>query len=81
LHVSKNVLQCDQKENKSEQALQIISHVIVEFYENKRSRHRRKQLVLMSKKRQWCAAVNLENNFSIFRFFDVYCNYKQQLLS
>jgi hypothetical protein len=34
----------------------------------------------MSKKRQRCAVVNLENNFSISaKFTDVYCNCKQQL--
>jgi hypothetical protein len=30
-------IQSDQKENKSEQALQIIGHVVAEFYTNKRS--------------------------------------------
>jgi hypothetical protein len=30
-------IQCDQKDNKSEQALQIIGHVLAEFYANKRS--------------------------------------------
>jgi hypothetical protein len=34
-------VQCDQKENKSKQALQIIDHVIAEFYANKRSMHER----------------------------------------
>jgi hypothetical protein len=29
-------IQCDQKENKSDQALQIIRNVVAEFYENKR---------------------------------------------
>jgi hypothetical protein len=34
----------------------------------------------MSKKHQRCAAVNLENNFSISaKSTDVYCNCKQQL--
>jgi hypothetical protein len=34
----------------------------------------------MSKKRQRCAVVNLENNFSISaKFTNVYCNWKQQL--
>jgi hypothetical protein len=34
----------------------------------------------MSKKRQRCAVVNLENNFSISaKFTDVYCFCKQQL--
>jgi hypothetical protein len=28
-------VQCDQKENKSEQALQIVGHVVAEFYGNK----------------------------------------------
>jgi hypothetical protein len=30
-------VQCDQKENNSEQALQIIGHVVAELYANKRS--------------------------------------------
>jgi hypothetical protein len=30
-----HTVQCDQKENKSEQALQIIGHVVTEFYANK----------------------------------------------
>jgi hypothetical protein len=35
----------------------------------------------MSKKRQRCAVINLQHNFSISaKFTDVYCNYKQQLL-
>jgi hypothetical protein len=33
-HFYKHV-QCDQKENKSEQALQIIGHVVAEFYAHK----------------------------------------------
>jgi hypothetical protein len=36
----------DQKENKSEQALQIIGHVVAEFYANKRSMHGRRQFVV-----------------------------------
>jgi hypothetical protein len=39
-----------------------------------------KFLAEMSKKRQRCAVVNVENNFSISaKFTDVYCNCKQQL--
>jgi hypothetical protein len=34
-------MQSDQKENKSEQALQIIGHVAAESYANKRSMHGR----------------------------------------
>jgi hypothetical protein len=30
-------VQCDQKENKSQQALQIIGHVVAEFYAHKRN--------------------------------------------
>jgi hypothetical protein len=37
----KRNIQCDQKENKPEQALQIIGHVVAEFYANKRSMHGR----------------------------------------
>jgi hypothetical protein len=42
--IKKNVslfIQSDQEENKSEQALQLIGHVVAEFYANKRSMHRR----------------------------------------
>jgi hypothetical protein len=39
-------IQCDKKKNTSEQALQIIGHVVAEFYENKRSMHGRRQFVL-----------------------------------
>jgi hypothetical protein len=35
--------QCDQKENKSEQALQMIDYVVAEFYANKRLMHGRRQ--------------------------------------
>jgi hypothetical protein len=41
-------VQGDQKENKSEQALQIIGHVVVEFYANKRSKHGRRQIVVLN---------------------------------
>jgi hypothetical protein len=39
-------IQSDQKDNKSEKALQIIGHVVAEFYANKRSMHGRKQFVV-----------------------------------
>jgi hypothetical protein len=40
-------IQSDQKENKSEQALQIIiGHVVAEFCTNKRSMHGRRQFVI-----------------------------------
>jgi hypothetical protein len=39
-------IQRDQKEDKSEQALQIIGHVVTEFYANKRSMHGRRQFVV-----------------------------------
>jgi hypothetical protein len=39
-------IQSDQKENKSEQALQIIGHVVAESYANKRSMHGRRQFVI-----------------------------------
>jgi hypothetical protein len=43
----KNIdVQSDQKENKSAQALQIIGHVVAEFYVNKRSMHGRRQFVV-----------------------------------
>jgi hypothetical protein len=42
-------VQCDQKENKLLQALQIIiGHVVVESYGNKRSMHGRRQFVVSS---------------------------------
>jgi uncharacterized protein YkuJ len=41
-----NILQNDQKENKSERALQIIGHVVAEVYANKRSMHGRRQFVV-----------------------------------
>jgi hypothetical protein len=37
----------DQKENKSEQALQTIGQVVAEFYANKRWMHGRRQFVLL----------------------------------
>jgi hypothetical protein len=39
-------IRCDQKENKSEQALQIIGYVVTKFYPNKRSLHRPRQFVV-----------------------------------
>jgi hypothetical protein len=50
VHVETNLLiryiQSDQKENTSEQALQIIiGHVVAESYANKRSMHGRRQFV------------------------------------
>jgi hypothetical protein len=39
-------VQSDQKENKSEQALQITDHVVAQFYANKRSVHGRRQFVV-----------------------------------
>jgi hypothetical protein len=41
-----NQIQSDQKENKSKQALQILSHVVAEFYANKRLLHGRRQFVI-----------------------------------
>jgi hypothetical protein len=39
-------VQSDQQESKSEQALQIIGHVVAESYANKRSKHGRRQFVV-----------------------------------
>jgi hypothetical protein len=39
-------VQCDQKENKSEQALQLMGHVVAELYANKRSLHGRRQFMV-----------------------------------
>jgi hypothetical protein len=39
-------VQSDQKENKLEQALQIIGHVVAESYANKRSMHGRRQFAV-----------------------------------
>jgi hypothetical protein len=41
-----NNVQSDQQESKSEQALQIIGHVVAESYANKRSKHGRRQFVV-----------------------------------
>jgi hypothetical protein len=41
-----NNIQCDQKENKPEQTLEIIGNVVAEFYANKRSTHGRRQFVV-----------------------------------
>jgi hypothetical protein len=46
LHFSFDFIQNYQKENNSEQALQIISHVVTESYTNKRSMHGRRQFVV-----------------------------------
>jgi hypothetical protein len=43
-----NHVQSDQKENKSQQALQIIGHVVAEFYANKRSMYGRRQFVVLN---------------------------------
>jgi hypothetical protein len=40
------LIQSDQQESKSEQALQIIGHVVVVSYANKRSKHGRRQFVV-----------------------------------
>jgi hypothetical protein len=42
----KYIIQSDQQESKSEQALQIIGHVVAESYANKRSKHGRRQFVV-----------------------------------
>jgi hypothetical protein len=42
----KQWVQSDQKENRSEQTLQIIGHVVAESYTNKHSMHRRRQFVV-----------------------------------
>jgi hypothetical protein len=39
-------IQCDQKANKSEQALQIVGHIVAEFYAPKRSVYGRRQFVV-----------------------------------
>jgi hypothetical protein len=40
------LIKCDKKENTSEQALQIMGHVVAEFCANKRSIHGRRQFVV-----------------------------------
>jgi hypothetical protein len=40
--------QSDQQESKSEQALQIIGHVVAKSYAHKRSKHGRRQLFMVS---------------------------------
>jgi hypothetical protein len=42
-YIDEIFVQCDQKENKSKEALQIIGHVVAEFCANKCSMHWRKQ--------------------------------------
>jgi hypothetical protein len=42
----RSLIQSDQQESKSEQALQIIGHVVAESYANKRSKHGRRQFVV-----------------------------------
>jgi hypothetical protein len=46
LNKLQSIVQSDRKENKSEQALQIIGHVVAESYANKRSMHGRIQFVV-----------------------------------
>jgi hypothetical protein len=46
LVVNTRYIQSDQQESKSEQALQIIGHVVAESYANKRSKHGRRQFVV-----------------------------------
>jgi hypothetical protein len=41
-----HIVQSDQKENKSEQALQIIGHVVAEFYADKCPMHGRRQFAV-----------------------------------
>jgi hypothetical protein len=45
---NKYQVKSDEKENKSEQALQIIGHVVAESYANKRSMHGRRQFVVQT---------------------------------
>jgi hypothetical protein len=42
------VIQCDQEENKSKQALEVIGHVVAEFYANTHSIHGRRQFVVLN---------------------------------
>jgi hypothetical protein len=46
LGISLSTIQSAQKENKSEQALQIIGHVVAEFCTNRRSTHGRRQIAV-----------------------------------
>jgi hypothetical protein len=39
-------IQSDQKENKAEQALQMMGHLVAQFYANKRTMHGRRQFVV-----------------------------------
>jgi uncharacterized protein (DUF2225 family) len=45
-YITSFTIQSDQQESKSEQALQIIGHVVAESYANKRSKHGRRQFVV-----------------------------------
>jgi hypothetical protein len=40
------IIQSDQQESKSEQALQIIGHVVAKSYAHKRSKHGRRQFMV-----------------------------------
>jgi hypothetical protein len=40
------IVQSDQKESKSEQAVQIIGHIVAKSYANKRSKHGRRQFMV-----------------------------------
>jgi hypothetical protein len=46
--ISSNNIQSDQQESKSEQALQIISHVVAKSYAHKRSKHGRRQFMVLN---------------------------------
>jgi hypothetical protein len=41
-------VQSDQQESKSEQALQIIGHVVAKSYAHKRSKHGRRQFMVLN---------------------------------
>jgi hypothetical protein len=43
---SNELVQSDQQESKSEQALQIIGHVVAKSYADKRSKHGRRQFMV-----------------------------------
>jgi hypothetical protein len=45
-YIVRSIIQSDQQESKSEQALQIIGHVVAKSYAHKQSKHGRRQFMV-----------------------------------
>jgi hypothetical protein len=71
LQFPQNRIQSDQKENKPEEALQIIiGHVMAESYANKRSTHRRRQFVVSNAKKSYLMNFRLWNyNYAFYYYY------------